>query len=562
MTETRLIAINLDAFDVALADRFAAAGKLPAYAELRERSARFELQHGRDNSDRDTGRTGEHVSTGLNPDSTGRWSPFLFRGDDYSVVQKFTPDKPYVDRLSAKTVVFDPAYFDLSACQNVHGLVGWSGHELGANPASRPTTLAAEIDSKFGGPQLDPRLLHSNVYQSEELTAQFVTDMVGNVNRRFDIIEWMLAERFPDWEHAVLAAKESHDSIEHLYFGTDPDHPYAHLASAPIAEAGLEQIYAETTRRILQLQNLFPDANFVVFSMHGMGANRTDTPSMILLPELLFRAQFKEKLFQAPAHWTAHKRPILSVEENWFDTIFSSMKPRLLRRLRRIPNKVGTKAKVLLGAEAEPITGFARAENEIPPLYLPGAHYRRYWPQMRAFALPSLHNGIVRLNVKGRENKGRVDPENVAEVLDEVATLLRACKDNATGEPVVSDISYPGDKDPFAVNASQGDLTVHWAPLVQGLVHPVHGQIGPLPIWRTGGHSGGSGRLFLMGEKLKPGAYGQRSSYDVAPTIVELLEGLPFNRMDGESVLSEMQNHRRVLGSGSRSEDIKASASK
>ena len=159
---------------------------------------------------------------------------------------------------------------------------------------------------------------------------------------------------------------------------------------------------------------------------------------------------------------------------------------------------------------------------------------------MRAFAVPSLHNGIVRLNVKGRERDGVVDPAEYQQVLSEFESILMECEDTATGGSPIRAITFPGNGDPFAVNESQGDLVVHWKELVQGVVHPKFGQIGPLPIWRTGGHTGDGGRLMILSDRFKPGDYGKRSSYDVAPTIVDLLEGRALNRMDGESVIPEI----------------------
>lgn len=537
MVDRRVIAMNLDAFDMALADRFASEGKLPLFSKLMARAAHFEIEQGPGNAGRDTGRTGEHIAVGLKPESTGLYAPFVFRPDDYSVVQKHTPETPYARHLGCKTVVFDPTYFDLEKCENVDGIVGWSGHDPGALPSCRPSGLAEEIEARFGPPDLDQALLHCNVYQSEELTKLFADNVIANTKKRLDIIEWMVTERFTNWDYAMLSIEESHDAIEHLYFGTDPEHPYANLPSAPIAREGLERIYHEICVGVERIMSLFPDATFVIYSMHGMGANRNDTPSMVLLPELLFRARFNETLFVAPEHWASKELPILGTDENWFNTIFANMKPHPLRKLRRVPNKLMRTGNALLGKENEPLTGFPRERNEFPPVYVPGSHYRRYWPQMRAFALPSLHNGIIRLNIKGRERDGIVDARDYESTLDEVEAILLACKDTTTGKPVVRELERPGKGDPYSINDLQGDLVVHWDERIYGLTHSELGQIGPLPIWRTGGHTGGGGRLFIVGDGINPGAYGDRSSYDVAPTIVDLLEGRALNRMDGESVL-------------------------
>jgi hypothetical protein len=74
-----------------------------------------------------------------------------------------------------------------------------------------------------------------------------------------------------------------------------------------------------------------------------------------------------------------------------------------------------------------------------------------------------------------------------------------------------------------------------------GLVHPEHGQIGPIPYRRTGGHTGGSGFALVHGEGIQPGEYGTRSAYDVVPTLCELLGHPSLEGLSGGSLMSLMQ---------------------
>ena len=56
-----------------------------------------------------------------------------------------------------------------------------------------------------------------------------------------------------------------------------------------------------------------------------------------------------------------------------------------------------------------------------------------------------------------------------------------------------------------------------------GWRHPRHGLIGPAPLRRTGGHTGGHGLLLIVGPGIEPGHAGLASTFDVTPTIVSLL---------------------------------------
>ena len=69
------------------------------------------------------------------------------------------------------------------------------------------------------------------------------------------------------------------------------------------------------------------------------------------------------------------------------------------------------------------------------------------------------------------------------------------------------------------------------------LEHPDLGRVGPVPFWRTGGHTGLYGMAYLKSDILAPGDYGTRSSFDVVPTLFHLLnEPLP-NKISGQSLV-------------------------
>jgi hypothetical protein len=87
------------------------------------------------------------------------------------------------------------------------------------------------------------------------------------------------------------------------------------------------------------------------------------------------------------------------------------------------------------------------------------------------------------------------------------------------------------------VDATEADLTIIWDGGVLGLDHPRHGRIGPIPYRRPGGHTGPYGIAWLAGEGLPAGDFRVRSSFDVAPAIVELLGEAPVPGMSGESLL-------------------------
>ena len=91
----------------------------------------------------------------------------------------------------------------------------------------------------------------------------------------------------------------------------------------------------------------------------------------------------------------------------------------------------------------------------------PATWYRRHWPSMRAFALPSFYDGRIRMNLRGRERDGIVEPSSYTAVCDELERVLGACVDPRTGQSVVETIERaPGD--PRDLDSSASDLVVVW----------------------------------------------------------------------------------------------------
>ena len=299
MTKRRLLVFCLDAFDAALGDQLIAEGKLKGLAKLKEDSARFKLEHGDGNRARYTGLTWEHFSTGQKPDTIGKWSVINFHPENYEAEQIYANERPFFADLKAKTVVFDAPYFHLAGMENGVGVVGWSGHDTGAMRYSQPTNLITEIYDKFGQP---PSHLELNdmVYSSVENTRKMGQIILKALKQRAEAAEWLFAEREPDWDIALLGIGETHDIIELMFHGLDPEHHLADHPSAPVAREALIAVYEEMSNIIERMRAKFPDAISVAFTMHGMGKNDTDLPTMLLLPELMYKLQFGRNLFHSP----------------------------------------------------------------------------------------------------------------------------------------------------------------------------------------------------------------------------------------------------------------------
>lgn len=117
---------------------------------------------------------------------------------------------------------------------------------------------------------------------------------------------------------------------------------------------------------------------------------------------------------------------------------------------------------------------------------------RHDWDATRAFAHPADNQGYVRLNLRGRERDGVVDPDDAGAVMDEIAAGLSTFRD-LDGGPAVRAVERVGDAFGGGAHADRlPDLVVHFserpATRLEGVRSTDHGV-----VRRHGSASGRSG---------------------------------------------------------------------
>ena len=154
---------------------------------------------------------------------------------------------------------------------------------------------------------------------------------------------------------------------------------------------------------------------------------------------------------------------------------------------------------------------------------------------MPFFALPTFSDGLVRINLEGRERRGTVAAADYGAACDRVEQLLAETSDPRSGGPVVLDVSRPRAGDPFDPDGSYADLIIRWARPLDAFAHPLHGLIGPVPFHRTGTHSP-NGFCYVHGGALESRDAGTRPALDMTATLLDLL-GRPTCGIDGHSLV-------------------------
>jgi predicted AlkP superfamily phosphohydrolase/phosphomutase len=532
MAEHDLLVLGLDGFDIGLAEPMIESGELPALRELRDRSRHFLLDHGPATR---TGLAWEHFASGWTPERAGRASMVDFESTAYDTRQVGTHLTPFFASFD-RVVVFDPPYTDISRAPGVGGVVSWGAHDPGVDPITSPPDLWSELDERFG-PYPAGKWTYASPWSSASLTQAMGQGLVDGVTVRRQAARWLLTERFPEWDLAIVVTGEPHSAAEAFWHGVDPAHPLHGIPSAAVAARGLADTYRAVDELVGELIAATSPRVVVAFSMGGMGTNNSDAPSMGLLPELVYRWATGQTLLDIPREWAddATGVPILRDGETW-ETAVSQCFPARPRststRLKaRIPSGVRSKLRPLVGTRPRPSSAPMSLD------WQPASRYHDYWPTMRAFALPSFYDGRIRLNLKGREASGLVDQAQYDDVCDELEQVLRQCRDPRTGEPAVDQVERPAKADPLALDAADADLLVTWNGPSCAFEHPTLGTIGPLPFRRTGGHTGPYGFAYIAGEGIEAGDGGVRSSFDVTPTVAALLDRVPAVDIDGTSLV-------------------------
>ncbi len=523
----RVLLMGLDGFDAALAQQFAEEGLLPNFARLQKQGASFNLDHGRDKY---SGLAWEHLSSGIRPRDGGRWSAVTFNPQTYQATQDHTVVHPFLaDLPGVRSVVFDFPYFDLSRAPNVRGITSWGAHDPGVASASRPDRLHHEMINLFG-PYPAPEWIYGFCWPSAQKAHAAGEALAQAVKVRSQASRWLLQQRLPDWDLGVVVISESHSVIEPLWHGVDPNHPLHGLHSAPPAAAALRKVYSAIDDLIGAFYEAFPETVLVLVAMHGMGQNDSDVPAMALLPELLYRLAFGSD-YMRPLEFPKFLSdgiPLLAEDAHWGDLLSQAVPNPSLKFHQRVARRINR------------VVGNKNAGVDLN--WMPAARYSPFWPKMSAFALPSFYDGRVRINVMGREAHGKIRASEYAETCQQICGVISECRNLLNGKPVVSE-AYCPKQNPHDVGPSEADVYIVWEGAPLGLSHPSLGKIGPLPYLRTGGHTGKYGFLSIVGDDIPAGQHGVVSSFDVVPTIIELLGQPRLPRVSGDSLL------RRVLQS-------------
>ncbi|NEO99007.1 MAG: nucleotide pyrophosphatase [Symploca sp. SIO2E9] len=529
-----VIAIGLDAADPSLIEKWISQGHLKNLSSLRQHGAYGRLKtfnYYRAETPWET------FLTGCSPQQTGYWAPVKFRPDNYGnediEAYDFIEHPPFYALLGDdyRVGVFDMPHSTLSEQVNGLQVLGWGAHAALTPSHSRPAQLLPELTEKFG----EHPAFNKDFASCQNLAAlkQLQQALEIGIGRRSTICQELL-QREP-WDFFLTIFGETHSAGHYFWHTSQADHPLYEAMKAYSSGDALLEIFEAVDQAIGEILSKAPEnANVLVLAAHGMGTNVMDLPSMLFLPEFLYRWNFPGKFGIArgkPGQQPGSPMIGERAKRGWLGTTWSlKHESNPLKGLLRqkLPTKIFNLLEPIFGPrpQIDLISPFELIAQSEPFYYQPALWYQKFWPQMKAFALPSFSEGYIRLNLQGRESQGIVSPQEYNAVCDELTAKLYRLQDARTGEPMVKEIirtrQEATDSNPKLPDA---DLVVMWQEKYASDVvdSPDIGRIGPVPFNRTGSHRS-DGFLLAKGPDIPDGSsLPTGHSLDLAPTILNLL---------------------------------------
>lgn len=509
----RVLVIGFDSMEKDLILEWAAAGLLPNFKQLLERSSWGLIENP---VGLVSGGTWSSFYTGVLPDRHGQYDAYdHFDTENYRYATyrkadvSFSPVWELLDRGGKRTVVVDAPYSFLA--ENIKGIhvMDWGTHVrfYDRKPRTWPAALAEDLEAKFGSDPLGTERGSPCDQEPPGTLAEyraFRGKLLDRMERKAALSEHLM--RSAEWDLFLTVFCETHCVGHHCWHIHDKSHLHHEEAIAEEIGDPVKDIYIGIDKALGRLlSNVDADTTVIAYCSFGIGPHYSGTD---LLDQILLR-------LEGQGTETIKKRATDLMRNVWRATPLEVRK--LLMPLRK--------------DVWEPIY-----QNAV----VPQRSTRRFFEMKTNNA-----TGGVRINLVGREAHGIVRPgSDYDEVCDKLSADLREMLNADTGEPLVNEVIrtdriYHGER----LNRLP-DLLVQW-----NRSHPIHRASSPkiglvenrhLSV-RTGDHKA-LGLFLATGPTVRQGKLsGSVSVVDFAPTFAALL-GVKLPRIDGAPIASVVQS--------------------
>jgi predicted AlkP superfamily phosphohydrolase/phosphomutase len=505
-----VVLIGFDATEIEVIDELVRAGRMPNLAALRARGRWGRLQTQPPNflsqvwsTFTCSARLGDHGFY-----FNKLWNPARQRLE--YVHRSWLPLDPFWDSLGDqhRVALLDVPFAAVPASgRNQVMINGWQCHD-DFGLLEQPRGERARAIRSHGKPRLTPEVFGPQ--NASTLVAQRLEVLETNEQFGDLVCAYLKRER---WDLMLAVFGAVHRGSHYLWDLSQIDTQGVPETTLATLRGALHDCYESFDRQLGRIVEAAPpDARVVAFALHGMGPN-----------------------------------------DGWYEYL-----PRLVEQVHRGGGGAPAPKKGLVFRikKALPWTLVRQVTRRIPhaanKALVPFWSRRMYdWSTTRYFTLPMDYNGYIRLNVRGREKEGCVDPAEVDGVIRELEGALRTFRDIETGRPVIRGIIRVDD----VVGASAPrrwvlpDLIVLWDPphpaaLSSGVVSERYGEVrwprgARLASGRSGNHTP-RGWFAAAGPGIEPGESAQaHDTADLIPTAFHWM-GAPAPPRFAGKVIEEL----------------------
>lgn len=434
-----------------------------------------------------------------------QWRPDAMRVE--APTNAWVPARPlwesFTDDADKVCVVDVPMVLDVPVKVDGVSVNGWGTHDL-LRRGSWPPDLWRELRTRFGNPRMAAEQFG---HQSSRSLSELKQMLIDSTHQQLDLAVHLLNSR--PWRFGCVILGATH-RVGHYLWDLDQA-PAAYAAGARLVcglPTDLVDVYACVDEALGRLTAAAPDdALIMAFSAHGMGPNSGWSD---LFADIVAALQ----------HLETGRPPPTS---------------RLYRLKRRVPHHW---IRPLLTRLPKPLS------EQLTKLW----STRMYdWRTTRFFPVPMDAAGYVRINLKGREAQGIVEPAEYDQLCGQLEKWIGGLRDAETGEGITGPIvcAYR-DADPAAparhllpdlVIPFSGRRAMESRRLVcselPGFEYRVPRQ---LPSGRSGNHTDGAW-LVAQGPGVLPGeATTRHNIIDILPTALQWLGRAPDPRAQGKPI--------------------------
>jgi predicted AlkP superfamily phosphohydrolase/phosphomutase len=497
----KLLVIGIDAAEACLLQQWAADGSLPNFARIESVSRRYRLRNPLRTL---PGTIWPEITSGM---SAGKLPLYFHPRQLHTGEARRRPVEPdelnterfywtVVGRSGRRVAAIDQVQTVLAPSFNGIQVVEWGLHDPTYGFATDPPSLADEIRNRYGMHPGHPTRSCDAHSRTRDGYEQLLQRLLKGIAKKSELLLDLFARE--SWDLFTCTFGEAHCAGHQLWHVHDPASPSHDPNAPPHLKTGLRSVYEQIDNGVgALLSAISPDTTTVIFTSHGMGPY-IGGPQM--LPEVLARLGLT----------------------SGGDTAFARCMRRAKAKALHMPKQLNSLLRPVL--EVWPLKRIQEATGSLlDPLESPNT---------RATSLINNRCGAIRLNLKGREPFGGVEPGSEAErLVDLIRQELRALKDPRTNQPIVEEIVTATEMFGSDHHEDVPDIMVVFRTDLGALEQCASESVGLVRVAinypgypRTGDHTTES-RLWILGPRVRPGvSSSQGDVLDIAPTVLSLLD--------------------------------------